>query len=143
VLDIIPEALAVLNVSSVILLLAGFFAIRSGNRQRHRQLMLANLFLAAGFLVLYLTQVALSGHQRFGGEGALRSFFLALLASHTILAVSLVVLVPRTLYLALKERFVDHKRIARFTFAIWLYVSVSGVVVYAMLHHASGGTTPA
>jgi putative membrane protein len=142
-LQILPPILAGLNLASLTLLLAGFLAIRGGNRERHRKLMLANLGLAAGFLVVYLTQVALAGHERFPGEGGLRIFFVVLLTSHTILAVSLVGLVPRTLYLALKARFADHRRIARITFAIWLYVSFTGVVVYLMLHHLPLGTTPA
>ena len=143
VVEVLPETLAVLNVLSVTLLLAGLNAIRGGNRERHRKLMLANLVLAATFLVLYVTQVALVGHDRFAGEGAIRTFFLILLTSHTILAVSLVGLVPRTLYLALKERFADHKRIARVTLAIWLYVSVTGVIVYVILNHVPVGSTPA
>jgi putative membrane protein len=143
ILERLPPTLAALNLGSLTLLLAGFVAIRGGHRERHRKLMLANLGLAAGFLALYLTQVALVGHQRFEGEGGLRTFFLTLLASHTILAVSLLGLVPRTLYLALRTRFADHKRIARITFAIWLYVSVTGVIVYTMLHHVSTGPTPA
>jgi putative membrane protein len=101
--------------------------------------MLSNLGLAGVFLVVYVTQTVLVGHERFPGEGWLRSLFLGILGSHTLLAVSLLGLVPRTVYLALRGRFEQHRRIARVTIAIWVYVSVTGVVVYAMIHHLPVG----
>ena len=136
----LPTVLAVLNVCSFTLLVSGLVAVRSGNTERHRTLMLSNLGLAAAFLVVYVTQTVLVGHERFPGEGWLRSLFLAILGSHTVLAVSLLGLVPRTVYLALKGRFDQHRRIARVTITIWLYVSVTGVVVYAMIHHLPVGS---
>jgi len=131
----LPTVLALLNVCSFTLLVSGWVAIRRGRRDRHRALMLSNLGLAAVFLVAYVTQTVLVGHERFPGEGWLRSLFLAILGSHTLLAVSLLGLVPRTVYLALKGRFEQHRGIARVTLAVWIYVSVTGVVVYAMIHH--------
>jgi putative membrane protein len=134
-LSILPPMLATLNIASLSLLVSGLVAIRRGERDLHRKIMIANLGLAAGFLAVYLTQVVLAGHERYDGEGGLRTFFLGLLLTHTVLAVSLLGLVPRTVYLALRGRFDAHRRIARYTMGIWLYVSVTGVTVYAMLHH--------
>jgi putative membrane protein len=135
----LPDILATLNVCSFTLLVSGLVAVRRGNTERHRTLMLGNLGLAAAFLVVYVTQVVLVGHERFPGEGGLRSLFIAILGSHTVLAVTLLGLVPRTVYLALKGRFDQHRRIARITISIWLYVSVTGVVVYTMIHHLPVG----
>jgi len=135
----LPSVLAILNGCSLVLLLSGWAAVRRGNTTRHRTLMLGNLGLAGAFLVVYVTQTVLVGHERFPGEGWLRSLFLGILGSHTLLAVSLLGLVPRTVYLALRGRFEQHRRIARVTISIWLYVSVTGVVVYAMIHHLPVG----
>ncbi|MCP3983866.1 MAG: DUF420 domain-containing protein [bacterium] len=137
----LPHAMAALNVSSLSLLLMGFRAIRRGERDRHRRIMLLNLGLAAAFLVVYLAQVFLVGHERFPGEGGLRSFFLAMLATHTVLAVSLVGLVPRTVFLALGGRFDSHRGVARITLGIWIYVAITGVLIYLMLHQQA--LTPA
>lgn len=139
-LESLPHMLATLNLASGALLILGLIAIRAGDRERHRKLMLANLGLAAGFLVVYVTQVVLVGHERFPGEGTARTIFLTILFTHTVLAISLVGLVPRTVYLALKDRFDAHRRIARITLGIWLYVSATGVTVYWMLHHMPLGT---
>jgi putative membrane protein len=135
VLQILPEILVALNVCATALLVLGWRAIRSGQRERHRALMLSNLGVAVLFLIVYLTQVAIAGHERFPGDGWSKTVFMVILASHTILAVSLVGLVPRTVYLAWKERFVEHRRLARVTIRIWLYVTVTGIAIYAMIHH--------
>jgi putative membrane protein len=133
--EVLPSVNAALNGSAFVLLLLAWRAIRRGDRTRHHALMLSALGCSAVFLVGYLTRVALTGTHRFPGEGALRAAYLAVLASHTLLAVVCLPLVLRTLYLALGERFTEHRRIARVTFPIWAYVSVTGVVVYAMLYH--------
>jgi putative membrane protein len=133
--ETLPRILASLNAVNIALLTAAFTAIRRGRRDRHRALMLANLGIAVLFIAVYLAQMSLVGHKRFPGDDWVRTLFLAILTSHTILAVSLVPLVLRTLYLALKERFAEHRRIARITFPIWLYVSVTGVVIYWMINH--------
>jgi len=135
----LPSVLAILNACSFVLLVSGWLAIRRGHVARHRALMLSNLGLACAFLAVYVTQTVLVGHERFPGEGWLRSLFLSILGSHTLLAVSLLGLVPRTVYLALRGRFDQHRRIARVTISIWAYVSVTGVVVYAMIHHLPVG----
>jgi putative membrane protein len=87
------------------------------------------------FLAGYLTRMALTGTHRFPDVGAVKTLYLAVLASHTVLAALAAPLVLRTLFLGLRQRFPDHRRIARKTLPIWLYVSVTGVVVYAMLYH--------
>jgi putative membrane protein len=97
--------------------------------------MLSALACSALFLVGYLTRLALTGTHRFPGGGALRATYLAVLGSHTLLAAAALPLVLRTLYLALRERFEAHRRLARWTFPIWAYVSATGVVVYLMLYH--------
>ena len=133
--EILPSLLATLNGVSVALLIAAFAAIRRGHRDRHRALMLANLGVSVLFIVVYVVQMSLVGVTRFPGDDWVRSLFLVILTSHTILAVTLVPLVVRTVYLAFKERFAEHRRIARVTFPIWLYISATGVVIYWMNHH--------
>ena len=133
--EILPALLATLNGVSVVLLVTGFAAIRRRRRDRHRALMLTNLGFAVLFVVVYVVQMSVVGTTRFPGDDWVRSLFLGILTSHTILAVTLVPLVLRVVYLAFKERFSEHRRIARVTFPIWLYVSATGVVIYWMSHH--------
>jgi putative membrane protein len=90
------------------------------------------------FLAFYLTRVALTGTHRFAGTGAARTAYLTILVSHMILAVTLVPLVLRLLYLLRHHRFHDHARLARWTYPVWLYVSVTGIVVYILLYRAYG-----
>ncbi len=132
---VLPALNAALNATSALFLLAGWRAIRSGRRDRHRALMLAALGSSALFLVGYLTRVAMTGTHRFPGTGTLKAVYLAVLGSHTLLAVVALPMVLRTLYLALRERFDEHRRMARWTFPVWAYVSVTGVAVYVMLYH--------
>jgi putative membrane protein len=135
--DVLPTANAVLNSASATLLVLGFVAIRRGDLRRHRALMLAAVGCSVLFLVSYVTRIALTGTHRFPGDGALRAAYLAILGTHTILAALAGPLVLRTLFLALKDRFPAHRRIARATLPVWLYVSVTGVVVYVMLYHVA------
>jgi len=133
--EVLPPLLPTLNGVSVVLLITGFAAIRRGRRDRHRALMLANLGVSVLFVVVYVVEMSLVGITRFPGDDWVRSLFLGILTSHTILAVTLVPLVLATVYLAFKERFAEHRRIARVTFPIWLYISATGVVIYWMSHH--------
>lgn len=137
--EVLPGVNATLNAASAALVVLGFRAIRRGERERHRALMLAAVGCSTLFLASYLTRMALTGTHRFPGEGALRVAYLAVLASHTVLAALAAPLVLRTLFLALRDRFPDHRRIARATLPVWLYVSVTGVVVYVMLYHLAPG----
>lgn len=133
--DVLPPVNATLNATSAVLAVLGWRAIRGGDRARHRALMLAALAASALFLAGYLTRVALTGTHAFPGGGALRAVYLAVLASHTVLAAAAAPMILRTLFLALRDRFPDHRRIARLTFPVWLYVSATGVAVYVMLYH--------
>jgi len=133
--EVLPTVNAALNASAFVLLVLAWRAIRRGDRARHRALVLGALGCSAVFLVGYLTRVALTGTHRFPVEGGVKTAYLALLASHTVLAAVCLPLVLRALFLGWRERFVEHRRIARWTAPIWAYVSVTGVAVYAMLYH--------
>ena len=135
--ETLPPVNAALNAASALLLVAGWRAIRAGDRQRHRALVLSALGASALFLVGYLTRVALTGTHRFPGGGALKTAYLLLLGSHTLLAAVALPLILRSLWLAWKERFAEHRRLARVAFPVWLYVSVTGVLVYLMLYQVA------
>jgi uncharacterized membrane protein YozB (DUF420 family) len=129
-----PTFNALLNVASAILLLVGYGRIRAGRRRAHMLSMLGALAASATFLASYLVYHARVGSVRFEGEGALRLAYLAILVSHSALAVVNLPLVLATLTRAVGHRFDAHRRIARVTLPIWVYVSVTGVVVYWMLY---------
>jgi putative membrane protein len=135
--ETLPPVNAALNAASALLLVAGWRAIRAGDRRRHRALVLSALGASALFLVGYLTRVALTGTHRFPGGGALKTAYLLLLGSHTLLAAVALPLILRSLWLAWKERFAEHRRLARVAFPVWLYVSVTGVLVYLMLYQVA------
>lgn len=132
---ILPHWNAGLNVVIVILLLGAFTAIRRGNRTLHPRLMLAAVSVGVLFLLSYLLQVWLTGHQRFPGHDWVRKLFLWILLTHTVLAVAIVPILFRTLFLAYHQRFDKHKSIARWTFGIWMYVATTGIVIYWMNNH--------
>lgn len=133
--EALPPVNATLNGTSALLVILGWRAIRAGDRERHRALMLAAFASSVLFLAGYLTRVALTGTHAFPGGGALRAVYLVVLASHTVLAAAAGPMVLRTLFLAARARFPDHRRIARLTVPLWMYVSVTGVAVYVMLYH--------
>ncbi len=130
-----PALDAALNATSAVLLALGYFFIRRKNVAAHRLCMLSAFSTSALFLGCYLWYHAHHGVTRFRTPGALRAFYFALLGSHTVLAGVIVPLVLITLYRALRRRFQVHRRIARWTLPLWVYVSVTGVVVYWMLYH--------
>jgi uncharacterized membrane protein YozB (DUF420 family) len=130
----LPALNAVLNTTSALLLLAGYRLVRSGRREAHRRVMLAALATSALFLVSYLAYHAQVGSVRFTGQGPVRAVYFAILISHTVLAAAIVPLVVVTLARALRGRFDAHRRLARYTLPLWLYVSVTGVAVYLMLY---------
>ena len=130
----LPALNAVLNTASAILVLAGVYFIKQGNVTAHKTCMLAALGVSALFLTSYLIYHYQVGSVRFEREGPIRVIYLGILLTHTVLAAAVVPLVLRTVYLALKNRLDSHRRIARWTFPIWIYVSVTGVVVYLMLY---------
>jgi putative membrane protein len=128
---------ALLNATAGTLLFLGWRAIRRGDRLLHRRLMMGAVSVSAVFLASYLTRVALTGTHRFPGEGWVRGLYLAILVSHTLLAVAAAPMALRSLFLGVKGRIDDHRRIARVTFPVWLYVSVTGVVVYLLLYQVA------
>jgi putative membrane protein len=137
--DLLAAFNAGLNSASTVLLLIGWMAVRRGDREMHRKCMVSALGVSALFLVSYLTRVALTGTHRYPGTGALRAIYLGLLGSHMLLAMLTPPLVLRALYLALRQRFAEHRRLVRYAYPIWMYVSVTGVLVYWMLYHGPHG----
>jgi putative membrane protein len=132
---ILPAVNATLNATSATLLVLGWRAIRAGRKDVHWRLMVSATVVSAVFLVVYLARVALTGVHRYPAQGWSKSLYLVILSSHTLLAAGVPVLVAITLWRAARERFDRHRRIARWTLPIWLYVSVTGVLVYLMLYH--------
>lgn len=135
-----PAINAVLNATSAVLLTVGYVCIRQGRVTAHKTCMLAAFATSTLFLICYLTYhigrqlVTGSAHVEFRGEGVARVVYLTILVSHVLLAFSVLPLSLTTLYRAYKQQFDRHRRIARWTLPIWLYVSVTGVVVYWMLY---------
>ena len=132
---IFPVLNAGLNATSAVLIVTGIGLIRSGRRQAHRGVMIAAVVSSSLFLASYLYYHYHVGSVRFTGHGWIRPVYFGILITHTILAATVVPLVITTLVRALRERFDRHRAIARWTYPIWLYVSVTGVVIYLMLYH--------
>ena len=133
-LSSLPALNALLNATSAIFLLSGYWAIRKKLIQVHRYCMLAALSTSALFLMSYLVYHYNAGSRSYEGEGAIRFIYFAILLSHTVLATANVPLVGLTLVRALRMDFGRHRAIARWTLPIWIYVSVTGVVIYIMLY---------
>lgn len=133
----LPTLNAILNATSGILITIGFFLIRRRRIAAHRACMIGAVISSSLFLVSYLVYHIgfKAGVTRFTGTGWIRPVYFAILVSHTILAITIVPLIAITLTRALRGRFILHRRIARWTFPMWLYVSVTGVIVYLMLYH--------
>jgi len=129
----LPALNAVLNSLTAVCLLAGFYFIRHKQVPQHRAMMGTAFALGSLFLLSYVAYHSQAEQTRFGGTGAIKAVYLFLLASHILLAIVTVALVLFTLYFALTAQFAKHRRIARWTFPIWLYVSVTGVIVYLMI----------
>jgi putative membrane protein len=130
----LPTLNAVLNALSAGLLLWGYVLIRSGRREAHRRAMLAAVSCSAVFLVSYLTYHAQVGSVRFTRTGTIRTVYLTILLTHTVLAAAILPLVLVTLRRAWRGDFARHRALARVTLPLWGYVSVTGVVVYWMLY---------
>jgi uncharacterized membrane protein YozB (DUF420 family) len=130
-----PALNASLNATSALLMTAGFAFIKTKRIAAHRACMLGAVIVSAVFLVCYVTYHVKKGEPtRFGGTGAIRSVYFTMLISHILLAMAIVPLVLRTLTLALKGRIEQHRAWARWTFPLWYYVSVTGVLVYFFLY---------
>lgn len=132
----IPALNAALNATATVLMTAGFFFIRRKRIAAHRACMMSAGFVFAVFLVGYVAhKILVRGmHTPFGGEGWIRGVYYLMLMSHIVLAMAIALLVPRTFYFALTGQIERHRRWARWTFPIWLYVSVTGVLVYFFLY---------
>ena len=130
----LPHLNACLNGTSAVLLFTGYTFIRSRNVVAHRACQTAALVVSLLFLVSYLTYHYYHGTTRFQGAGIVRPIYFTILTSHTILAIVIVPLVALTFYRALRNDFARHRRIARITLPLWLYVSITGVIVYLMLY---------
>ena len=130
-----PPFQAAANTLSILFLCAGYYFIRSGNRHMHRNCMVAALTVSAVFLVSYLTYHNLVGYAPFAGEGWIRPIYFTLLFSHIVLAAVIVPLVVMTVWFAARGNFVRHPKVARWTLPAWLYVAVTGVVVYILGFH--------
>jgi putative membrane protein len=129
----LPALNALLNGLSACALVTGFFFIRSGQVGGHRASMFTAFIFSSLFLVSYITNHALHGDMKFQGQGEIRAVYFPLLISHIGLSVVALPMILITFFLSLSGRFPAHRRLARFTFPVWLYVSVTGVIVYAML----------
>jgi putative membrane protein len=139
-MSVLPHLNACLNSLSGIFLLVGFYFIRNKKIESHRKCMLTSFIASAVFLASYLTYHSLRayyfhiGPSRFTGEGWIRPVYFSVLITHTILAVVIAPFILVTLSRALKGRFFVHAKLARWTFPVWLYVSITGVFVYVMLY---------
>jgi len=132
---ILPSVNAVLNATAAVLLVWGYTLIRRKRIAQHRKVMQTAFVVSCLFLVCYLIYHAQVGSVRFPKTGAIKTLYLSILGTHTLLAAAVPVLAIITLRRGLSARFDKHRRIARWTLPIWLYVSVTGVVVYLMLYH--------
>lgn len=130
----LPALNATLNATSAVLLATGWVLIKRGHWTAHRAVMIAAFSTSVVFLISYLTYHAHVGSVRFTKPGAIRTVYFTILLTHTILAVVIVPMVLVTLSRGLSKRFDRHRAIARWTFPLWMYVSVTGVVVYLMLY---------
>jgi uncharacterized membrane protein YozB (DUF420 family) len=132
---ILPAVNAALNALSACFAVSGYLYIRRGEVASHRRCMLSAICASALFLVGYLVLRAIAGLTRFSGEGWIRPVYFSILFSHTVLAAVIVPMVLLTLTRALRRDFDRHRRIARWTLPLWLYVSVTGVLIYWLLYH--------
>ncbi|HTR11826.1 MAG TPA: DUF420 domain-containing protein [Roseiarcus sp.] len=131
----LPHVLAVINAATIVVLLYAYGRIRANDRDGHRRTMKVAVGLGAAFLAVYLVYHASAGLAKFGGQGVIRPIYFSLLAVHIVVAFVVAVFVPVTFYNALKARFAVHRKFARITFPLWLFVAASGLVVYAMAVH--------
>lgn len=130
----LPTLNAVLNATAALLIGSGFYFIKQKNVRAHKVCMIAAVAVSSLFLTSYLIYHYNVGSVRFTREGGIRQVYFSLLISHTLLAAAVPPLVLRTVFLAVKGRFGSHARIARWTFPIWMYVSITGVIVYVLLY---------
>jgi putative membrane protein len=131
----LPHVLAVINAATIVVLLYAYSRIRVRDREGHRRTMMFAVGLGVAFLAVYLVYHFSAGLAKFGGFGPIRPIYFTLLAVHVFLAFVVAVLVPLTFFNAMKQRFATHRRLARVTLPLWLFVAASGLVVYVMAIH--------
>lgn len=134
----LPTLNASLNTASALCVFAGYLCIRRKNERAHKVLMLTGVLLSAGFLASYITFHLFGEAKRFPGTGFAKTAYLAMLFTHIVLAAAIVPLVLISVYMGLRNRIQRHIRIARWTLPLWLYVSVTGVVIYLVLYGFPG-----
>lgn len=132
---VLPTINAILNATAFVLLLWGYTLIRRKQVDRHRKVMITAFITSCLFLVCYIVYHVQVGSVKFQHPGAIRTVYLTILGTHTVLAATVPVLAIITLRRGLAKRYDKHRRIAKWTLPIWMYVSVTGVVVYLMLYH--------
>ena len=132
-LSFLPPIYATINGLTAILLVLAVWAIKNGKRDVHQRLMIACIILSVLFLLMYVAYHMTSDSTPYGGEGLIRYFYFFILISHIILSIVIIPLVLRTYMKAYLKKFSEHRRLARITFPIWLYVAVTGVIVYLMI----------
>lgn len=137
---VLPALNATLNATAAVLLAAGWLLIRRGRIAAHRACMLGAVVVSTAFLVSYVVYHSMAGSRPFTGQGWVRAVYFAILMSHIVLAAGMVPFVLTTLYRALGGDFARHARLARWTLPVWLYVSVTGVVVYWLLYRVYPGS---
>ena len=132
-LDFLPPIYASINGLTAIILILAFSAIRKKNISLHEKLMKIAISLSVIFLVMYVAYHMTSDPTPYGGTGVLRPLYFFILISHIILSIGIIPLVLITYVRAISKLFLDHKKIARFTFPIWMYIAVTGVIIYLMI----------
>ena len=130
----LPLINAGLNFLSSVFLVTGFLAIKQGKKQKHKKLMISAFITSAIFLTCYLYYHFTQGHIKFEGTGAIKFVYLLILIPHIILAMVMLPMIFATFYYAFKEKFDSHRRLAKITFPIWLYVSITGVLLYIYIY---------
>ncbi len=130
-----PTLNAFLNLTTTCLLVAAFVAVKRRQIARHRALMLAAIVTSAIFLASYVARFLLTGAHRFPEVGMVKTVYLVILGTHSLLALVALPMILRTAYLGLKRQDPRHRALARYTWPVWMYVSITGVVVYLMLYH--------
>lgn len=138
-IPVIPPFLAILNATAATLLVTGFACIRKGNRKAHKACMVSALVVSTVFMIFYLYYHAKIGNIPFAGTGGVRPVYFSILATHVILAAVLFPMALVTAGFALTGREIRHRRIAKWTLPIWLYVSVTGIIIYLMAFHIYPG----
>lgn len=132
-LSFLPPIYAAINGITAVVLVAGVLSVKNGKRKLHEQLMTTAIALSVVFLVMYVAYHMTTDSTKFGGEGIIRNVYFFILITHILLSIAVIPLVMITYVRALANKFDKHKKIAKITFPIWLYVAITGVVVYLMI----------